>query len=99
MFRRLPDDNFFENIDPMTKLWMYESWIKDEEEKHKFARDYSVFIGSFYNPEAAKQAMSQENPNYSLSEKEEEETMQKVLAARPKPLTRRQRRQIKKVIK
>ena len=39
----------------MMWLWMYVSWIEDQNQKHKFARDYSVFLGSFSNPQAAKQ--------------------------------------------
>lgn len=33
--------------------WMFLSWVKDQEEKHKFAEDYSIFIGSFANPSMA----------------------------------------------
>ncbi len=81
MFRRLPDDPELDDIDPMMKLWMYESWLRDEEEKHKFAKDYAIFSGSFHNPEAAKKLMQEENPDVSLNEEEEQQSIDMVLAA------------------
>jgi hypothetical protein len=83
----------------MVRLWMYESWALDQEEKHKFAKDYSLFIGSFHNPDAARQIMQQENPDISLSDQEEQESMRKVLASRPIETRRQRRRRVKKVIK
>ena len=87
-------------MDPMIKLWVYESWISDQEEKHRFAKDYSVLIGSFTNPEAAQQMMKDENPDVALSEEEFEESTQKVLEEREeenkaKQVGRRQRRRMR----
>ena len=61
------------------KLWMYESWLKDYEEKHQFARDYTIFSGSFHNPEAAKQLMQEEDPDVALTDEEELASMKRVL--------------------
>lgn len=66
----------------MTWLWMYLSWIQDQEEKHNFATDYSIFLGSFSNPEAAQEMMSKRSPTFELSDEEFEESTRKVLESR-----------------
>ena len=81
----------------MTKLWVYESWVADQEEKHKFARDYSILVGSFTNSEAAQEMMKADNPDVSLSDEEFEESTQKVLEEREEKPNRRQRRRMRVV--
>ena len=88
------------------------SWIEDQNQKHKFARDYSVFLGSFSNPEAAKKMHDKDDPDYALSDDEFEESFKRVIADRDKVISgsgeikeenngriRHRRRGIKKVIK
>lgn len=53
-FKKLPDDEFIIDMNPITKLWLYESWLYDKERKISEDRDLGIFIGSFSNPEAAK---------------------------------------------
>ena len=65
----------------MTKLWMYESWLQDDEERHKFTKDYTIFGGSFHNPEAAKQLVQEENPDMKLTNEEEQQSIDMVMAA------------------
>lgn len=43
-----------ENMDPVMKLWMFESWIQDLTEKNEFAKNYSILVGSFSNYEMAQ---------------------------------------------
>lgn len=96
----------------MVWLWMYMSWIEDQNQKHKFARDYSVFLGSFSNPEAAKKMHKIDDPDYALSDDEWEESWQRVVNDKDKVIgqdnvskdqnqgkKRHRRRGIKKVIK
>ena len=96
----------------MVWLWMYMSWIEDQNQKHKFARDYVIFNGSFSNPEAAKKMHKADSPDYALSDDEWEESWNKVIADRDKVISkdgevkvedqgkiRHRRRGIKKVIK
>ncbi len=88
------------------------SWIEDQNNKHKFARDYSVFIGSFSNPEAGKKMRDAEDPDYALSDEELEQSWDRVIADRDKVIgkvgevklenqgkIRHRRRGSKKVIK
>lgn len=88
------------------------SWIEDQNQKHKFARDYSVFIGSFSNPEAGKKMRDADDPEYALSDEEFEESYQRVIDDRDKVISggdkvkeenhgklRHRRRGNKKVIK
>ena len=68
----------------MVWLWMYLSWIEDQNQKHKFARDYSVFLGSFSNPEAAQKIHKADDPEYALSDDEMEQSWERVIADRDK---------------
>lgn len=83
-YQKLPDDDWFERIDPMVWLWMYMSWVEDQNQKHKFARDYTIFLGSFSNPEAGKKMRDAEDPDYALSDDEFEESFKRVIADRDK---------------
>lgn len=40
---------------------MFLSWIRDQEEKHKFSEDYSILTGSFANPTMAARMRNQDN--------------------------------------
>jgi hypothetical protein len=71
-FKKLPDDNFFEEMDPIMKLYMYEHWVQDFKEKNEFARSYSILQGSFSNPEMAKKMINSDNNTYSMAETDEE---------------------------
>ena len=80
----MPGDDWFEKIDPMVWLWMYMSWIEDQSEKHKFARDYGLFIGSFSNAEAAQKMRKHDNPDYELDDEEFEQSIERVIKDRDK---------------
>jgi hypothetical protein len=86
-YAKLPDDDWFEKIDPMVWLWMYMSWIEDQNGRHKFARDYSVFVGSFSNPEAGKKMRDAEDPDYASSDDDFEESWKRVEADRDKVIS------------
>ena len=87
---------------------MYVSWIEDQNQKHKFARDYSVFLGSFSNPEAARKIAKSDEPDYESSDEDFEGSIQRVIDDRDKIIgngeenqvsLRHRRRRQKKVIK
>jgi hypothetical protein len=90
-------------MDPIIRLWLYESWIADLEDKHKFMKDYTILGGSFHNPDAAKQMMQAENPSIISTDEEYEKSTQMVLDEdkldkEMQSGHRRRRRQIRKVI-
>lgn len=55
------------------------NWIQDLEDKHEFATDYSIFTGSFSNPEMARKMINSRNPTHELSDEEFEESTRKML--------------------
>ena len=102
----MPDDPWFDELDPMLKIYMYQHWLRDHEEKNEFAKSYSTFIGSFYNPEMARQIMDSDKADNvtQTSEEEFDESTRWVLADREKHLNstisdgRRKRRKRRKII-
>jgi len=79
MFSKLPNDPWFENLDPILHLWMYQSWIKDLEEKNEFARSYAILGGSFVNPDMAKQMIKHDNPDHEVSDADFEKISKEIL--------------------
>jgi hypothetical protein len=71
LFRKPPDDPFYEHINPYLKIWLYECWIHKQEVEIKRMRDHALFIGSFSNPEAANKYYKLENPDFKSTDEEE----------------------------
>lgn len=65
-------------MDPVKRLWMYESWIEDMVEKHKFSRNYSILTGSFFNMEMAQKMMNDNRPEYQSTDADFEETLKMI---------------------
>jgi len=86
-FGKLPDDPFFEEMNPIVKLWLYESWINEIESEYEKLKQLGILIGSFYNPEAAKQMAKQDNADFTTTDEEFEESMRMV---REHPLPQQQ---------
>lgn len=51
-------------------LWLYYVWLDKEEELHKMAKNYSVLIGSFSNPEMAKKIVEKDNPYAEMADED-----------------------------
>ena len=77
-FQKHPDDSFFEDMDPVIKLWWYESWVHRIETEHENAKAQAIFIGSFTNPEAARRMVKQDTPDVESSDDDFEKSMQMV---------------------
>lgn len=77
-YQKLPSDDWFDEMNPIEKRWIYESWIADQEEQHKFTRDYVVMSGFFTNPEMAKQLQKIDNPDYSSSDDDFDKSIQMI---------------------
>ena len=69
-FNRLPDDNFYEDINPYLKAYLYETWIFEQEEEAELRRREIIFLGSFSNPEAARRIAKSEEPDHESSDEE-----------------------------
>lgn len=68
MYGEEPDSAFFEEMDPIKKQWLYESWVYSIEKDLEKWRMLGILIGSFTNPEAANKMMKQERPDYVSSD-------------------------------
>ena len=71
----MPDSDYIEDMDPLMKLWLYESWIEDLEEKNEFAKNYTILQGSFTNPEMAREMIKKENPEHVSSDEDFSESI------------------------
>lgn len=106
-FRELPDSPFFENMDPLIKVWLFESWIQKRKQKLKDMKDQGILIGSFTNPEAANKMYKADNPDYISTEEDfeksseyvREQALKDIEMERAESLVRQTRRRKKKKIK
>jgi hypothetical protein len=74
-FRILPDDSFYERINPYLKVWLYESWLHDRELEIEKLKQHAILTGSFSNPEAANKMIKDENPDFKSTDFEETNKM------------------------
>jgi hypothetical protein len=71
LFHKLPDDPFYEDINAYLKIWLYESWLHDQELEAQKLRNQAILIGSFSNLEMAQGMIRQENPNVQATDLDE----------------------------
>ncbi len=57
---------------------MYSNWIEDQKEEYELLKQHGILVGSFTNPEAAKQMLSDDK--YSSTDEEFESTWKKIKA-------------------
>lgn len=101
----MPDDPFFEDMDPVTKRWLYENWVGDQKDKAELAKNHAYLLSSFDHPEAVKELMGEGNVHVSTDEEFEESSrmvreMNPIIMPKPKeeqvsPARKRKRRIIK----
>lgn len=77
------------------KLWLYESWIQDLEDKHEFAKSYAILHGSFTNPKMAGEMIKKDNPEHMSTDEDFEESWNWVVKDRKKETKKRRRRRRK----
>lgn len=65
-------------MDESTWVWMYQSWLQDQDEKQSMYKNLAIFLGSFFNWDMANQISKQDNPDYESSDKDYEEAFEKV---------------------
>lgn len=73
-YQKTPDDPFITDMDPVLKLWMYNNWITDQEDKAEITKNHAYLIGSFHNPEAVQKMMNDNNVHASSDDDFEEST-------------------------
>ena len=72
MFQRLPSDPWFDDIDPIEKMYLFYSWQEKERRQMEMMRDQAILIGSFTNLEMAKDMVKP--PDFESSEEEYEDS-------------------------
>lgn len=85
MFGRLPDDPWFEEIDPIIESWMYNSYVEDIREKMEYAREHGLLIGSFIDYDAVKKIIAVDNPDHMMTDEEFEQTTTELLGKSTAP--------------
>jgi hypothetical protein len=61
-------------MDPLMRMWHYESWFHEQEIQMEKLKALGILIGSFYNPEAANKMIKQEQPDFASSDEDWDET-------------------------
>ena len=70
-FGKLPDDPFYEHINPYLKVWLYEGWIHDRELETERLKQHGILIGSFFNPEMAQKMIKDDKPDFETTDLDE----------------------------
>jgi hypothetical protein len=70
IYQKLPDDPFFEEMDPFVKLWLYEGWMHKIENELETNRATAILTGSFSNPEMAQKMVKKDRPDFEVSDEE-----------------------------
>lgn len=68
------DDPEILDMDPVQKMWMFENWLADQKEEAELAKNHAYLLASFWNPEAVKQILGENNVHSSTDEEFEEST-------------------------
>ena len=79
----MPEDPFFEDMDDWTWMWLYQSWLQDQEDMHKLYKNYALYIGAFFNWDMANRASKQDNPDHEVSDEEFEKAYEFVETSGP----------------
>ncbi len=96
-YQKLPDDPWLEEMDPLTRMFLYYSWMQDLEDKHEFEHNYAVLTGSFSNPQMAKKMMNSKTQTIETSDEDFDKLSQQILEEGKKTSKKRKpRRLIKK---
>ena len=61
-------------MDPVQKIWLYESWGNEQELQVEMARAQSILTGSFSNPDMARNMIRRENPQFKSSDQDLEQS-------------------------
>lgn len=98
MFNKMPDDPIFEEMDQVTKLWMFNNWVEDFKDTDEVVKNVGYLVGSFINPEMVKQMLEAQTFRSSDAEFEESTKMierEKQEEEGKKPKRKRKRKMIK----
>jgi hypothetical protein len=72
VFQKKPDDPFFEEMDPVQKMWMFHQWIGDQLDSAELAKNHAYLLASFDHPEEVKKILGGGDVHISTDEEFEE---------------------------
>lgn len=55
-------------MDPVLKIWMYENWLADQNDKAELAKNHAYLLASFDHPEEVKKILGDGNVHESTEE-------------------------------
>ena len=73
VFHTTPDDPRITEMDPVQKMWMYNNWVADQNDRAELAKNHAYLLASFSNPEAVQQILGA--GNHESSDDDYEESM------------------------
>jgi hypothetical protein len=98
-FGKTPDHPFYENINPYLKVWLYESWLHDQELEQEKLKNLAILVGSFFNPEMAYKMHKDEQPDFASTDDDETSKMvHEEVVKEEKEKGRRKKRKKRKVV-
>jgi len=73
-FAKPLNDPFFEEMDPVLKLWYYNNWLADQYDAYEKIKDLGYLVGSFIDPNRVKDLLGGGNKHISSDEDFDEST-------------------------
>lgn len=80
-FKKLPDDPFITEMNPVHKLFFFFHWLNENNNKYELAKNHAYIIGGFINPEAVKKLLG--TGNKTSSDEDMDEAMEMIAKAKP----------------
>lgn len=71
---------------------MFEHWLRDQEEIQELERMNAILVGSFTNPEAARNMLKADSPDFSSSDEDYAKSIEMIQKDKEKYQRRRRRR-------
>ncbi len=97
-FQKLPSDSFFDDINPLEYLLLYENWVYGIENRLEEARAHAILTGSFTNPQMAqKMAKRDKTGEFEMSDEQFEKVFKEEVKQQPQPS--KKKRKNRKLIK
>jgi len=75
----MPDDEIIENMNPVTKMWMFYNWLEDQRDDTELVKNHAYLLGSFWNPEAVKKLTGEGGQTHTSTDEEFEQSTQLVM--------------------
>jgi len=77
---------------------MYHQWMEDKNEENIKLRNHACLVGSFWNAEAARKIMDNDENTIAVSDEDFEKATQYMIEQNRKPKKKRRRRKNKKIV-